>query len=271
MPWNAIENGRNLASTYQQVIENMRYIQDTILPKIDILNDTVFNPDNTAGNTNSDMIVDENNQLKVVGVTIVTDNKGQDTPPSSYSRNVTYELKETSAVGLVGKDGITLNHVLIKTIAMDEEEGVDYPAWQTAYGDVAMTTYFRKAGANDTWGDWVKVVDMQEILEKNEELIQQLTHKQFVQSDNQPADDVQEVGDYWMQPLYPEVAGDEYFLQSVSDSSVIYPITDLSSTSYQFESIEDGDVTPSPGMDDFDLDGSETPYPVSEDTESENT
>lgn len=265
MPWNRIETGRGLASTYQQVLENMRYIQETILPKIDILNDTVFNPDNTGSGGNSDLIVDVTNQMKVIGVTIVRDKMDENTPPSAYSRNVTYELKETAVVDLAGKEGITLDHVLIKTIAVNDADDVDYPAWQTAYGDVEMTTYFRKAESDDTWGDWIKVVDMQEILEKTEILIQQMGHKQFIQSDNQPKDDVQEVGDYWMQPLYDGVAPDAYFLQSVTDSSIIYPITDLSSSSYQFESIGDGDTTPSPGMGDFDLDGSGTPYPTSND------
>ena len=246
MGWNKISDDRNLASTYQQVIENMRYIQDEILPKISILNDTVFNPNNTPTSGKNDIVVDPDMIMRVVGISIITDNQDVNTPPKDYERNLSYEVKKTSAVNLVDKEGITLDHVLIKTIKMGNSD-IEYPAWQTAYGDIAMTMYCRKAIDDNTWEeDWVKVVDLQEMIKNNQEFIDKLTRKQFVASSVEPEPDAQEEGDYWFEPVIftePEPVKVQYFLQSVSDSAKIVIISDDTTGQYQFESV-DGTADP---------------------------
>jgi len=239
-----------LPSTYQQVLENMRYIQEELLPKIEILNNTVFNPDPDDESGKSDIILDPNEIMKVVGVSVVVSNMGEDTPPSGYERNVTFELKSTNAIGLNGRKGITLPLVLVRTIRMHDVEGVEgYPTWQCAYGDIAMTMYFRKSEDDVSWGDWVPVVDLPTMLEEHEELMQKLSHRQFVQSDTEPLPDEQEPGDYWVQSIFPE----GYFLQNVLNNTDIKPLNPTTAADYTFEKADTGEPVAGGTMDDYTL------------------
>lgn len=236
----------NLPSTFQQVIENMRYIQEELLPKIEILNNTVFNPDKDNGK--NDIILDPNEIMKVVGVSVVVENMGENTPPSGYTRNVTFELKSTKAIGLEGRNGISLPFVLVRTIRMHGVPGVEnYPTWQCAYGDIAMTMYFRKSEDDAEWGDWVPVIDLPKLLEENEKLMQQLSHRQFLHSDTEPGPDEQEPGDYWVQSIFPE----GYFFQNVLNSTDITPINKASSANYNFTKADTGEEVDGGSMDDY--------------------
>lgn len=256
MQWMQIgDNGRNLPSTYQQVIANMRYIQDEILPKLQILDDAVFNPDQSNG---TDIVIDPDNILKVVGITVITDNMDQPGRPCDYTRNITYELKAVDAIGLSGKEGIGNSHILVMTVNMSGSTGIDYPIWQCAYGDIDMAMFFHTAKDTETWNDWVEVTNLATMLEKNEELLEKLSHRQFITSDNQPAADAQEEGDYWLQPVFPE----GLFFQSVTDGTQVTPIRSGDNVNYQFVSTEDADITPSPTLEDFDVEESDPPYPT---------
>lgn len=253
-----------LPSTYQQVIENMRYIQEELLPKIEILNRAVFNPDPDK-KEQQDVVIDPDDIMRVVGVTVVTENIYVDTAPSDYTRNVTFELKSAEVVGLKGRNGITLPLVLIRTISMQNVEGVsDYPTWQCAYGDIAMTMYFRKSEDNKQWGDWVPVIDLPRLLEQNDELMKKVSHRQFVHSDTEPGPDEQEPGDYWVQSIFPE----GYFFQSIVNSTDIIPVNAASSGDYQFEQVDGGEKAEAGNMSDYELQNQTEPAPTGENSET---
>lgn len=231
----------NLPSTYQQVLENMRYIQEQLLPAIEILNKTVFNPDKDDGN--NDIVLDPNEIMKVVGVSVVVEHMDENTPPNGYTRNVTFELKNANVIGLAGRNGISLPFVLVRTIRMRNVPGVEnYPTWQCAYGDIGMTMYFRKSEDDTEWGDWVPVIDLPRMLEENEKLMQQLSHRQFIHSDSEPGPDEQEPGDYWVQSIFPE----GWFFQNVLNSTDIKPVNKTTS-----EKADTGEAVDGGSMDDY--------------------
>ena len=236
----------NLPSTYQQVLENMRYIQEQLLPAIEILNKTVFNPD--KDDESNDIVLDPNEIMKVVGVSVVVEHMDENTPPNGYTRNVTFELKNANVIGLAGRNGISLPFVLVRTIRMHNVPGVDnYPTWQCAYGDIGMTMYFRKSGDDTEWGDWVPVIDLPRMLEENEKLMQQLSHRQFIHSDSEPGPDEQEPGDYWVQSIFPE----GWFFQNVLNSTDIKPVNKTTSQDYSFVKADTGEAVDGGTMDDY--------------------
>lgn len=205
---------RNLPSAYQQILANMEVLEDRILPIIEKLEQTIFNPDWEDPNKPkipSDIVMDiDTNTMKVIGISVVVQYKDEELKPSDYIRDITYELKNAEKIGLSGKDGITLDYVTLMTVRMNSAKEVGYPTWQCAIGDQAMMPYFRKAINDHEWGEWVKVIDLPKLLEKYPEIIKMLSYRQIVDSLDQPGPDVQEPGDYWLETIIPDTG--YYFL-----------------------------------------------------------
>ena len=196
-------------STYQQVRENMEklaaFIGDGDITSIqEIINritalegdmDKILNPDTGgSGTSGSDIIPDAEGNLMVMGVRILTEFSDVDTAPNTYLRDVTFELKKTSVIGLSGVEGFTNEYVLVITYKHNlvSNESVDlynYKPQQLAYGD-SMTIYGRIAQeGNAAWNDWFPVSSAGGGGGGNN----------FIVSDNEPED--QEEGDYWAEPL----------------------------------------------------------------------
>lgn len=236
--WNGPgSSDRNLPSTYQKVLELMQDME----------------------------------ALANAGLVISTESMDVNNMPSDYTRNMTYELKKVDVIGLSGKDGITLDYILVQTVRLDQSEmGVEYPAWQCAYGDVAMRMYFRSEVEGNTWTEWVPVVDYDDILDyimnngNFEEFLKGFiednieipdipdipnAHRQFMQSDTQPGPDEQIEGDYWLEPI----VSSDYFFQNI-DTTEVTEIGQDSYHDYQFASTEEpSDITDSPPLEDFKL------------------
>lgn len=244
------KNPRNLPSTFQQVLENMRNIQDTILPVIELLNKTIFNPDRPGSEggdfeSKDDLVLDEDGRMKVIGITIVRDKQDEDTKPGSYVRNITFELKNARVIGLGGKSGISLDYVMVMTVSLNNDPSIVYPAWQCAYGDRAMTMYYRQAVDDDTWGNWVRVFDLKDVLKENPDIFEELSHRQIIEADSQP--DNQLPGDYWLQPIYPQVPVSSYFLQTIgSEITEITEINEETRAKFNFTDLSSG-VIVAPG------------------------
>ena len=166
-------------STFKQVVDNMRriaYIVDNYVQK---LIDTIFNPDAWISGETDLKFDEETEKLKVIGNTILTDNIDTNGKPSDYVRNLTWEIKSAEAIGLSGMPHVG-QYMTVMTVRTP-----DMMTWQVAYSDDRMTTYFRNADlTNDVWNAWESV-----------------GRKQFVESETQPADNEQDVGDYWYQPV----------------------------------------------------------------------
>lgn len=195
-------------STYQQVRENMEklaaFIGDGDIASIqEIINritalednmDKILNPDaGGSGTSGSDIVPDAEGNLMVMGVRILTEFSDTDTMPNTYLRDVTFELKKTSAIGLSGVEGFTNEYVLVITYKhnLASNESVDlynYKPQQLAYGD-SMTIYGRIAQeGNAAWNNWFPVSSAGGGGGNN-----------FIVSDSEPQD--QEEGDYWAEPL----------------------------------------------------------------------
>lgn len=196
-------------STYQQVRENMEklaaFIGDGDITSIqEIINritalegnmDKILNPDTGgSGTSGSDIVPDAEGNLMVMGVRILTEFSDVDTTPNTYLRDVTFELKKTSVIGLSGVEGFTNEYALVITYKHNlvSNESVDlynYKPQQLAYGD-SMTIYGRIAQeGNAAWNDWFPVSSAGGGGGGNN----------FIVSDNEPED--QEEGDYWAEPL----------------------------------------------------------------------
>lgn len=212
---------RNLPSAYQQILENMRVLEERVLPIVEKLEQTIFNPDWKDPNKPqrpSDVVMDiDENTMKVIGVSVVVQYKDQDLRPADYIRDITYELKNAEKIGLKGKDGITLDYVTLMTVRMNSAKEIPYPTWQCAFGDQAMTPYFRKSINDHEWGEWVKVIDLPRLLELYPEIIKQLSHRQIIDSMEQPGPDEQEPGDYWLQTIVPDTG---YYFLDLTNMSI---------------------------------------------------
>lgn len=233
---------RNLPSTYQQVLKNMRDLEDRLLPMAEKLEQTIFNPDWTRpgeGDTKpSDVIMDvDEDTMKVIGVSVVVVNKDTSLKPAEYIRDVTYELKSVEVLGLTGYEGFTLDYCTLMTVRMNSAREIGYPTWQCAFGDVALTPYFRASVNDHVWGKWVRVIDLPRLLESYPTIIQQLSHRQILQSDDQPAPDAQQPGDYWMEVIKPDHG---YYFQDLTNSSIM-PVTDEEKTNFKFTDVESGE------------------------------
>ena len=196
-------------STYQQVRENMEklaaFIGDGDIASIqEIINrisalednmDKILNPDaGGSGTSGSDIVPDAEGNLMVMGVRILTEFSDMDTMPNTYLRDVTFELKKTSVIGLSGVEGFTNEYVLVITykhnLALDESVDLyNYKPQQLAYGD-SMTMYGRIAQeGNAAWNNWFPVSSAGGGGGGNN----------FIVSDSEPQD--QEEGDYWCEPI----------------------------------------------------------------------
>lgn len=196
-------------STYQQVRENMEklaaFIGDGDITSIqEIINrinaleddmDKILNPDTGgSGTSGSDIVPDAEGNLMVMGVRILTEFSDMDTMPNTYLRDVTFELKKTSVIGLSGVEGFTNEYVLVITykhnLALNESVDLyNYKPQQLAYGD-SMTMYGRIAQeGNAAWNNWFPISSAGGGGGGNN----------FIVSDSEPQD--QEEGDYWAEPL----------------------------------------------------------------------
>ena len=194
-------------STYKQVIKNMRRINDLINNYISKLINTIFNP-NALTDGNSDVWYDEEaEKLKVIGHTIITINQAVSSQPSYYRHDITWELKNSDVIGLAGEKDIG-DVVTVMTVRANNGA----PCWQVAYSDNHMTSYFRRATDDSTWGAWESV-----------------GRKQLVRSDTQPADNLQDISDYWYQTLDESdnhIKPERIFIKTGSNTYVrLYPET----------------------------------------------
>lgn len=254
----AINPGRNLPSTYAEVLRQKNLLDNEVMPVIKLLNGTILNPGDDDGNSRSDVIIDDDGNMQVVGVTVVLTDINKDVPPNEYLRDVTYELKNAEVIGLAGKPGVSLRYVTLKTVNIHKiPDGVTYPAWQCAYGDISMEMWYRKAVSGDTWGEWERVVEIERLFQEHPEIVERFSHRQVVESVVLPTN--QEVGDYWfwpitkgVDPLDPDEGGGPggdgdkpplpddpytktgYILQSVDDPGSKIHITQAEASKYRF-------------------------------------
>lgn len=189
-------------STFAQVRENMRNIQEILIgdesdlskliEKVDQIQntlDTIMNPPSGSG----DVVPDNDGNLQVYGITIMTQFADTDVLPAAYTRDVTYELKRPSAVGLQDLEEFSAGYILMATFKrnMVAGETVDifgYNSQQIAYGK-SMVGYTRTAIDNNSrWGAW-----------EGQPSGGRGAGGQWVESVTEPED--QEPGDYWCEPL----------------------------------------------------------------------
>ena len=303
MQWKEIEDTRNLASTYQQVLQNMLYIQEEIIPgvanldtritdetreltrrhnedvqairtqrdidigaltnqiqntsnrldeaissgldsldakyadtvatlvdKVEDLEETTSNlftnpVDPATGASLTDIATDEDGVLRVLGMSIGLDDITVESPPSHYVRNVTFELKNISAVRLDDKKGVTRPLVAIMTVHFPESDGEGdydpsspqaalsnhrYPAWQLAFVDEDPYIYYRREDAEDpgVWQDWTAILNVKSIVQSITMSPSTIEYfKTFIKTggngivyaDAQPGN--QEIGDIWLSPI----------------------------------------------------------------------
>lgn len=177
-------NGQPFPSTYQQVVENMRRITELVDEYIQKLINTIFNPE-AVENGSTDIWYDEiEKKLKVIGMTIDDDKVDEILSPDGYVRDLSWELKKSNILDLAGEKDIG-EYVTVMTVRLP-----DGPRWQVAYSEDHMTSYFRKGEKKPdgtwAWGPWESV-----------------GRKQFVKSADQPANNLQDVGDYWYTDITP--------------------------------------------------------------------
>lgn len=187
-----------LASTYQQVLENMEALAnlgnlsnlpmdlEEIANTVKKLEETIVNP--PEGGASSDVITTEDGS-KVLGNHLNTGNAEDDTPLDSYTRGVTFEIKNVSVVGLSGKDGMTDDYCMVMTVKRDsaienEPEELNFTPFQMAFSSSGACLYIRHQGEAG-WGEWKGLSGNG----GSNEII----------SESQP--DNQKAGDYWCQPI----------------------------------------------------------------------
>lgn len=208
-------------STYQQVRENMKRLDeffgggggdpgslteimetlDELRSDIDAL-ESALGGGSGGGSTGGDLVQDEDGNIMVYGVRIVTQFADEDLTPAAYTRDVTFELKKTEVVGLNAIPGFSGAYVLIVTYKhnLPVGESVDpfaYLPQQVAYG-TNMKAYTRTSvdTAGSAWSTpWTEVNPAGEFT---------FNYPIFVQSETEP-DDLKE-SDYWFEPL-GEVSG----------------------------------------------------------------
>ncbi|MCM1295065.1 MAG: hypothetical protein NC311_05940 [Muribaculaceae bacterium] len=243
---------RNLPSAYQQILANMRVLEDRVLPMVEKLEQTIFNPDwedPSKPQRPSDVVMDiDENTMKVIGISVVVTNKDKDLRPADYIRDITYELKQVEVLGLTGRDGITLDYITLMTVRMNSAPEVAYPTWQCAFGDKAMAPYFRASVNDHEWGSWVKVIDLPKLLDQYPEIIKQLSHRQIIDSMEQPGPDDQEVGDYWLQTILPDTG---YYFQDLTNMSIT-KVDKEEMANYSFADAETGEEVET-NPDDYEL------------------
>lgn len=209
-------------STYQQVRENMKRLNEffgdggsgsgglteimqtlqELKAEIEELETALGGGDSGGGTTGGDLVQDENGNIMVYGVRIVTQFADEDLTPAAYTRDVTFELKKTDIVGLNTMPGFTGAYVLVITYKhnLPTGESVDpfaYLPQQVAYG-ANMKAYTRTSvdTTGSAWSSpWTEVNPASEFT---------FNHPIFVQSETEPSD--LKESDYWFEPL-GEVSG----------------------------------------------------------------
>lgn len=129
--------------------------------------------------------------LKVIGITLETANITLATLPSAYTREITYELKTSTALGLDGREGITGNLFLVVTykLAHTVEGAIDsIKPFQTVFTGTISRLYREKNTDTDTWSAWIENTSDDH-------------PTGFVTSDTQPIADAQNTGDFWDKPM----------------------------------------------------------------------
>ena len=150
----------------------------------------------TEPGTASGDVVNTDNGIKVVGVHVNTTNVTENTTINNYTQGITYEIKSTEAIGLKGKPGVSGAYCMLVTFKQDatlagESTVSEFVPFQIAYGTDGMVMYKRTANSTDnTWSEWVTT-----------EQVKPRTQVIETDDNNQPADDVQIAGEYWMENL----------------------------------------------------------------------
>lgn len=204
-------------STYQQVRENMKRLNEffgdggsgsggltEIMQTLQELKADIEKLEESlgggtgGGTAGGDLVQDENGNIMVYGVRIVTQFADEDLTPAAYTRDVTFELKKTDVVGLNAMPGFTAGaYVLVITYKhnLPTGESVDpfaYLPQQIAYG-TNMKAYTRTSvdTAGSAWSSpWTEVNPASEFT---------FNHPIFVQSETEPSD--LKESDYWFEPL----------------------------------------------------------------------
>lgn len=130
--------------------------------------------------------------LKVVGIHANTDKVADNTPPSGYTRDITYEIKSVESIGLSGKKGVTGKYCLMITASVasqkDDESAIDFNPFRIAFGNSLKRFYSEAKSDDDSWTEW---------LEEEEPRCD----VNIVASDSEPGKDQQIEGDLWFENL----------------------------------------------------------------------
>lgn len=197
-----IDRERNVPSTYQEVLRHLNLLDKEVMPFIEMLKNALLSAGDELGDSYSDVVIDGEGNLRAIGTTVMVNHVYDDLRPVDYIRDIIYELKDASVIGLAGKPGVSLRYVTMKTTSVHRKPAeVNYPVWQYAYCDKCGETYYRQAIDEYTWGTWIRTVDLEALLEENQELLKRLSHRQVLESKMLP--EGQDMGDYWFWPIVP--------------------------------------------------------------------
>lgn len=193
-------------STFLQVRENMNRLNEffggggsggsiqDIFDRLDQLEENIDNIINNNPSGSGDITIGEDGEMVVNGITISLNFPDTDTTPGSYTRDVTFELKQPTAIGLGETEGFDNQYCIVVTYKHCVDEGeidtINFVPQQVAYGK-NMIGYTRTASdvsAQASWGAWGPVVAEQEEVQK-----------QWVQSTSEPQNQTE--GDYWAEPI----------------------------------------------------------------------
>lgn len=201
------------ASTYKQVVQNQQDIADLrneiggeggesgsikeqisdINKNIDTINEVVGKMSEGMDATATGDVCGKFPDLKVIGIHANTDKVNENTPPSGYKRDITYEIKSTDAIGLTGKEGVTGPYCLMVTTTIASqvnETDIDFKSFRMAYGNSLKRFYSEAKDGVDEWNEWVEDKTQNPHAKTN-----------IITSDTQPADDAQIEGDLWFEEL----------------------------------------------------------------------
>lgn len=205
-------------STYLQVKENMKRISDfldgggsggltleeiqnilnQIQQDIDDIENALNPPDpGTGGGSGGDTIINDDGVIQVYGVRLLTGFYNVNTTPNSYTRDVTFELKQPTVIGLNGREGFANSLCVVVTYKHNLQEGesadtFNYLPQQVAYGS-GMQSFTRTAASDGaSWGAWSEASGGTVAPEK-------VTFPVFVESSTEPTN--QKAYDYWLEPL----------------------------------------------------------------------
>lgn len=187
-----------LASTYQQVLENMEAIaalgdlsnlpmdMKEIAETVKKLQDSMIKP--PEGGTNDVVTTDDGS--KVLGNHLNTGSAEENTDIADYKRGVTFEVKNVKVIGLSKEDGMTGAYCMVMTVNRDtaiegEPESIEFVPFQVAFATEGAFLYIRHTTSDGEWGKWTVLSGGG----GGNEII----------SATQPTG--QKAGDYWCQPI----------------------------------------------------------------------